>query len=189
MNLRIYIFPSFWEPELRSVTRVSCHQGQHLCHTCAIAPNLCHNANNLPLWTWWQPQSHSPPLSSREKGYAPPEYMLKSLLCCVFHAPLTVGKVYKKMFYKKNHDFIHHTWPSHHQRPIHTTSSQPSGDIPILTHPPNQVGIHQIPIVYTWLKYYIIFPMHSGGINYIIWPKGLIKRLWQRETYYYNMGL
>ena len=59
-------------------------------NTCVIAPNLCHNANNLPLWTWWQPQvtqSHSPPLSSSGKGYAPPEFMLKSLLCCVVHAP------------------------------------------------------------------------------------------------------
>ena len=25
-------------------------------NTCAIAPNLCHNANNLPLWSWWQHQ-------------------------------------------------------------------------------------------------------------------------------------
>ena len=31
--------------------------------------------------------------------------------------------------------------------------------------------------------------MHSGGINYIIWPKGLIKRLWQTEMYYYIMGV
>jgi len=53
--------------------------------------------------------------------------------------PLTVGKVCKK----KIHDFIHHKWPSYHQRLIHTSISQPSGDIPILTHLPNQVGIHQ----------------------------------------------
>ena len=33
-----------------------------------------HNANNLPLWTWWQPyklQLHSPPLTSRAKGMLP----------------------------------------------------------------------------------------------------------------------
>ena len=105
-------------------------------NTCAIVLNLCHNANNLPLWTWWQPQdpqSHSPPLSSRAKSYAPPEYMLKSLLCCADHA---VGKICKKMFFKKNHDlyiindlpitkrlytYIHYPtkWGS---------STQPSGD-------------------------------------------------------------
>ena len=87
--------------------------------------------------------------------------------------PLTIGKVCKNMFFKKEHDSIHHKWPSYHQRIIHTSISQPSVDIPILTHPPNQVGIHQIPIVYIGLKYYIIFPMHSGGTNYIIWPKGI----------------
>ena len=32
-------------------------------------------------------QSHSPPLTSKEKGYAPPGYMLNSLLCYAVHAP------------------------------------------------------------------------------------------------------
>ena len=32
-------------------------------------------------------QSHSPPLTSWEKGYAPPEFMLKSLLCRAVHSP------------------------------------------------------------------------------------------------------
>ena len=53
-------------------------------NACAIVSNQNHNANNLPLWTWWKPQDpqrHSPPLTSRAKGYAPPENMLKSLLC------------------------------------------------------------------------------------------------------------
>ena len=59
-------------------------------NTCALSPNLNHNANNLPLWTWWQPQDpqcHSPPLKSRAKGYAPPENMLKSLLIKKNHNP------------------------------------------------------------------------------------------------------
>jgi len=29
----------------------------------------------------------SPPLTSRAKGYAPPEYMIKSLLCYAVQAP------------------------------------------------------------------------------------------------------
>ena len=38
---------------------VGFHQVQHMHH----------NANNLPLWTWWQQhQNHSPPLTSRAKG-------------------------------------------------------------------------------------------------------------------------
>jgi hypothetical protein len=32
-------------------------------------------------------QDYSPPLSSRAKGCAPPEYMLKSLSCCADHTP------------------------------------------------------------------------------------------------------
>jgi len=100
-------------------------------------------------------------------------------------------KVSKKMFLKKEHDCIHHKWPSCHQWLIHISIFQSSGNTSILTHPPNQVGIYHIPIVYTWLKYYIILPMHSGGTIYIIWPKGIHKmttierdKLLHHETWY-----
>ena len=44
---------------------VGFHQVQHMYH----------NANNIPLWTWWQQQPiHSPPLTSRAKGE--PRYSL-----------------------------------------------------------------------------------------------------------------
>ena len=69
----------------------------------------------------------SPPLTSREKGYAPPEYMLKSLLSKL---PLTYRQDLQEDVLQKKYDFIHHNWPSYHQRLIHTT--------------PNQVGIHDI---------------------------------------------
>ena len=127
----------------------------------------------LPLSTCWNLWMSSPFVYTKvyQSDHAPSEYMLKSLLCwsVSFMLPLTVSKV----VLQKEHDSIHHKWPSYHQRLVHTSISQPSGDIPILTHPPNQVGIYQIPIVYTWLKYYIILPMHSGGTNYIIWSNGI----------------
>ena len=102
-------------------------------NTYVIEPNLCHNANNLPLWTWWQPhvtQNHSPPLTSRAKGYAPPEYMLKSLLCCAVQAPPDYRQGLQEDVLQKKHDFIHYKWPSYHQRLIYTSISQPSGDTP-----------------------------------------------------------
>jgi hypothetical protein len=39
-------------------------------------------------------QDHSPPLSSRAKGCAPPEYLLKFSVLTML--PLTVGKICKK---------------------------------------------------------------------------------------------
>ena len=40
-------------------------------NTCVIAPNLCHNANNLPLWTWWQPQTTLPFLHQGQRVMLP----------------------------------------------------------------------------------------------------------------------
>jgi len=40
-------------------------------------------------------------LTSRAKGYAPPENMLKSLLIML---PLTIDQICKKKFFKKNHN-------------------------------------------------------------------------------------
>ena len=41
----------------------------HLWEGCHQVQCMHHNANNLPLWTWWQQhQNHSPPLTSRAKG-------------------------------------------------------------------------------------------------------------------------
>ena len=82
-------------------------------NTCAIAPNLCHNANSQ-VRTWWKHQDHSPPLSSRAKGCAPPEYMLKFSVLTML--PLTVGKTCKKMFLKKNRDLDNNTRPSYHHK-------------------------------------------------------------------------
>ena len=67
-NLRISLFPSFWEPILWSIMWVSCHQGQHLCHS-AKPVSWCQQSPHLDLMAT---PSHSPPLSSRAKGYAPP---------------------------------------------------------------------------------------------------------------------
>ena len=56
-------------------------------NTCAIAPNLCHNANNLPLWTWWQhqdPRSFSP-FVIKGKGLCSP--WVYAEIFCADHAP------------------------------------------------------------------------------------------------------
>ena len=97
---RYLIFYYFESLNLWSALWVSCHQGQHLCHRAKPVPNLCHNANNLPLWTWWQPkvtQSHSPPLTSTPWVHAE----ISTLLSCP-SSPWLVGKVCKKMFCKRN---------------------------------------------------------------------------------------
>ena len=65
------------------------------------------------------------------------------MLKCVVHAPPDCMQGLQKEFLQEEHDSIHHKWSSYHQGLIHTSISQPSGDIPILTHPPNQVGTHQ----------------------------------------------
>ena len=79
----VYDFSTFWVPELRSVTKEGFHQGQHLCHS----SNLCHNANNLPLWTWWQhqdPRSFSP-FVIKGKGLCSPWVFAE--IFCADHAP------------------------------------------------------------------------------------------------------
>jgi len=135
----------------------------------------------LPFSTYWNlwMSSHFVYAKVYQSDHAPSEYMLKALLCwsVLFMLPLMVSKVYEEMLFKKGHDSIHHKWPSYHQWIIHISIFQSSGNTSILIHQPNQEGIYQIPIVYTWLKYYIILPMHSGGTIYIIWPKGFIKWL------------
>ena len=75
--------------------------------------------------------------------------------------PLTIGKVCRKMFYKKIHNFIHHKWPSYHQRLIYTSISQPSGNW--LIHPTKwgyTKSLHKIK-----QEHYIIHPRHSGEIK------------------------
>ena len=65
------------------------------------------------------------------------------MLKCVVHAPPDCKQGLQKDVLQEEHDSIHHKLPSYHQRLIHTSISQPSGDIPKLTYPPNQVGIYQ----------------------------------------------
>ena len=108
-------------------------------NTFVIVPNLCHNANNLPLWTWWQPQvtqNHSPHLTSRAKSYSPPK--ISTLLCCP-SSPWHIGKICKKIFCKRNLTLytitdLPITKNSHIQLPTKweyiniDLSTQPSGD-------------------------------------------------------------
>jgi len=151
-----------------------CHQVQHMHH----------NANNLPLWTWWQQHQITLPLWHQgqrvdqdilflcwiiplsilplstcwnlwiispfvyAKVYqsvnAPPEYMpslCTAEVCCSCSSCLWARSA--KDVLQEEHDSIHHKRPSYHQRLIHTSISQLSEDIQKLTHPPNQVGIHQ----------------------------------------------
>ena len=42
--LELFINVCYWPVVQWSTTCMGCHQGQHFSH----------NANNLPLWTWWQ---------------------------------------------------------------------------------------------------------------------------------------
>ena len=159
MHLNVYKWDGLlWE---------GCHQVQHMHH----------NANNLPLWTWWQQYQitlplwhqgqradqdnlflccpYSPWIPVEISEWAPPLYMpwctnlsmlflrtcwnLCSAEICLFMLPLTVSKVCKKMFYKKNmtlyiindlpitkDSYIH---PSPNQVGI-DSSIQPSGDTP-----------------------------------------------------------
>ncbi len=141
----------------------SFHQGKHLYH----------NANNLPLWTWWQPPhqitlplwhqgkredqevlSHcclySPWVLSEISDWAPPLYMPRCTNMLML--PLSTCKVCKSI-----------TW-------IYTSISQPSGNRPFLDSSTQPSG--HILNFYTWLNNknnYIIHPMHSGVTKYIIW--------------------
>jgi len=143
-------FSTFWVPELRSVTREGCHQGQHLCHS----SNLCHNANNLPLWTWWQhqdPRSFSP-FVIKGKGLCSPWVFAE--IFCADHAPPDCRQdLQKRCSWRRIQDlpitirlstYIHHPtkWGS---------SIQPS-------------GIHQ-KFTYDNQKILHLHPRHSGETN------------------------
>jgi len=103
---------------------VSCHQGQHLYHTCIIMPTISPfglDGNN-------HTKSLSP-FDIKGKGWTK---ILSSLIYILLSIlPLSTCKVCKIMTL-----YIHHQWTSYHQKLIHTSISQPSGDTPFwLIHP------------------------------------------------------
>jgi len=78
--------------------------------------------------------SHSPPLTSRAKGHAPPECMLNSLICSHdrVHAPLEHKQSLQKDVLKEENDSIH---TSQMTFIINDSYIHPS---------PNKMGIYQI---------------------------------------------
>ena len=144
-----------WPTALWSIIWVSYHQGQNLY----IMPTISHfglDANN-----------HTKSLSLfdiKGKGqtniFSSLIYIMLSILplstCWYFWLsfPFVHAKMYQSVHAPPEHMqdlqrnnmtlYIHCQWPSHHQRLIHTSISQPSGDTQFLTHPPNQVGIYQM---------------------------------------------
>ena len=108
-------------------------------NTYAIAPNLYHNANNLPLWTWWQSKIFKVilPLCHQEQRVVLPMRACWNICPAeLTMLPLIVGKICKKMCFKKNQDlYIIEDLPitkrlnTYIQHPTKWGSStQPSGD-------------------------------------------------------------
>ena len=157
VNLRITLS---WPSALWSVIWVSCHQGQRMYYTsewvvikdntCIIMPTISpfgldgnHHSKSLS------------PLDIKGKGSCSPwvHAEFSDMLKCInwdpmieSMLPLSTSKVCKKI-----------TWlyrPSCHQWLIHTSISQPSEDIPNLTHPPNQVGIQIRSFHDLYIKWY-----------------------------------
>jgi len=134
---------------------MSCHQGQHLYH----------NANNLPLWTWWKPlwcwllqvvetirdikqhQKHQNTLPLWHQGQRVDQIILPIWYtsCCPW-SPLVHAKstniCFKRITWLYNSNKW--VWPPYDQWLIHTSITQPNGDTPHLTHPPSQIRIYQL---------------------------------------------
>ena len=187
MNLRIWLFLHSEDLNLDlSLARVSIKD-----NTFAIAPNLYHNANNLPLWTWWQPKIFKvfSPFFIKGKGLCSPWLHAKiSSLLCWPCSPWLYTRSTKSMFFKKNQDlyiikhlpmtkrlntYIHHPtkWGS---------SSQPSG------HTSEN---------YIWKpKHYIFIPGITGKPRKVItWPwhhkRDTIREIHDIETKYLEQDL
>ena len=115
------------------------HQGQHMYH----------NANNFPLWTWWQPywcwsiqavepvryiKQHQETLPLWHQGKRVDQYILplRGALCCPFSPWAHVESA--EILFKIITCIYNSTmwvWPSYHQWLVHALITQPSGDIPI----------------------------------------------------------
>ena len=150
MNPHIYIFPSFWEPELRSVTRVSFHQGQHLCHgakPCVIMPTIS------PFGLDGNPKILKVilPLCHQGRRVMLPLSTCGNLCFAVLAMlPMTVGETCKKMFFKKNNDwYIIKDLPI--TKILYTN----------ILHPTEWGYIRRLHMIAN----YIIHPRHSGEIK------------------------
>ncbi len=147
---------------------VSFHQGQHLYH----------NANNLPLWTWWQPywcllhqevepiryiKQHQDTLPLWHQGKRVDQDILPlrdalHMLNFLIMIPLSFYQNIWRMWNE-----VHDSIPQLCEYDLPITNDS------YIHHSTNQVGIYQM-FIHDWKNwnYYIILPMHSGDTNSII---------------------
>ena len=139
----------------------------------------------LPLSTRWNLSMRPPFVYAKvyQSSHAPSEYMLKPLFywSLLSMLPLTVSKVCKRCSTRRK--WLYLKWPSYHQRLIHTSISQTSEDIQILTHPPNQVGLH-LKFTHDKQVHYIIHPRHSGETKIGRYMTLITKDIYAIETKY-----
>ena len=133
---RYLIFYYFESLNLWFAIWVSFHQGQNLCHRskpvskCQQSPSFdlmatqSHSKCFLPLWH--QGQRVMLPLSTCWNLCSA---MLSKL-------PLTFRQDLHEDVLQKKYDFIHHNWPSYHQRLIHMTPKHITLSIPSIVGQP-----------------------------------------------------
>jgi len=101
-------------------------------NTCVVVPNLCHNSNNLPLWTWWQLQVALPLFYQGQRVMLPLNtcWILWYVELCCSCSPWLKARSAKRCSTRRTK-----TWYIINDLPITSNS---------YIHPfPNQVGIYQ----------------------------------------------